>query len=80
LLNLNLFLSRHISFIQFLAELAKTMKLEPRPGMLENISVLGRAVLDIVMKLIEYPTDANVQCAVQVLQVRKLWAGLVSTD
>jgi len=56
------------------------MKLEPRPGMLENISVLGRAVLDIVMKLIEYPTDANVQCAVQVLQVRKLWAGLVSTD
>jgi len=38
-------------------------------GKLERFAVLGRALMDVVRKIIVHRNDDNIQCAVRVLKV-----------
>lgn len=43
--------------------------MERPSGKLERFAILGRAILGVIEKLITYPNDDNLQCAIRVLKV-----------
>uniref|UniRef100_F6TIK7 Polyadenylate-binding protein-interacting protein 1 n=1 Tax=Ciona intestinalis TaxID=7719 RepID=F6TIK7_CIOIN len=63
-------LTRALGFTQYTAELFLSLTMAEQDGTMVRFSVLGRAILGVVEKLIKHPdNDDCIQCAVRVLKL-----------